>query len=101
MFLAATPGSIAPGSLKDLCFHDLQPTRVRLLKRRWETQVQFIRRILLCKLTSFWAFVQSEAGFAHSWLIDTSHTQSYNNLLFPRWGSHIQLLRLSRISRLS
>jgi hypothetical protein len=30
------------------------------------TQVQFIRRVLLCKLTSPWAFVQLEAGFAHS-----------------------------------
>jgi len=36
MFLAATPGSNAPGSLKDECFHDLQPTRMRLVKRRWE-----------------------------------------------------------------
>jgi hypothetical protein len=27
-------GSRAPNSLKDLCFHDLQPTRARLVKRR-------------------------------------------------------------------
>ena len=33
--LAATTGSRAPASLKDMCFHDLQPTRARLIKRKW------------------------------------------------------------------
>ena len=28
--------SNASEPLKDLCFHDLQPTRMRLVKRRWE-----------------------------------------------------------------
>jgi len=36
MILAATDGSNAPESLKDLCFRDLQPTRKWLLKRRWD-----------------------------------------------------------------
>jgi hypothetical protein len=36
MVLAAATGSDAPGPLKDLCFRDLQPTRVRHVKRRWE-----------------------------------------------------------------
>jgi hypothetical protein len=34
MILAATSSSNALESLKDLCFHDLQPTRGWLVKRR-------------------------------------------------------------------
>jgi len=36
MLLAATKIALASVLLKDLCFHDLQPTRMWLLKRRWE-----------------------------------------------------------------
>ena len=35
------------------------------------------------------------------WLSDTSHTQSYNNLRFPRWESHIQSIHTERIDLLS
>ena len=101
-FLAATTGSVstcvAEGLVLSWLATNWSPApKAHMSKLKCSSRDEFLSANLLPPGLSS----RVEAGFAHDWLSDTIHTQSYNNLRFPQWGSHIQLLRLSRISRLS